>query len=587
MVFRHCLALMITLAVWQAGLSSAKGQNYERYKPLDVPLVDQATPEIPSQDKELKEVEDDRVLVKSLDAVIIVDHADKVSKDESIDDLEGIQYDFACSHSLVFKSGIRSIVSAELGKPITLRRINQMTRDIIKQYRDCKQPFVDVQVPEQRITGGTLQLIITESRIEDVRLKPGHYFDFDEVSRWIKSTRAGNKIHEQNIENDLLWLNQNSFRQVSVDFEKGDAAGTTDVIYSVKDQFPLRVYSGIDDSGVASLNYGRFFAGFQYGNVLGKGGTFGYQYTADESFSLLEAHSVNFTQPINRDYSLLTFASWAGVSPELGLGLNQEGESYQFGSLLTRHLVRTAKHVRNATIGYDFKATNNNLEFAGTTISDSVADLFQIRFGLEDVLRQDVDQYESLRFDTFIGPGGGLTSHHSADAFGTLRPGTSPDYIYAKLQYERADLVRESWLLSSRITGQASSERLLFSETIGLGGFDSIRGTDQRAFSADHGWIANFELGPKPYRWGCEHDPRTLRAYTFVDMGNGYLDDPAAGEDASTFAISTGIGARFQLSNRVIARFDYGVGIEDIDNANRTDRAHFGLTYIPSLNGRR
>ncbi|WP_144059323.1 hypothetical protein [Rhodopirellula sp. SWK7] len=32
-----------------------------------------------------------------------------------------------------------------------------------------------------------------------------------------------------------------------------------------------------------------------------------------------------------------------------------------------------------------------------------------------------------------------------------------------------------------------------------------------------------------------------------------------------TFALSTGVGLRFQLSDRVIARFDYGFGVEDID----------------------
>ena len=388
------------------------------------------------------------------------------------------------------------------------------------------------------------------------------------------------KIYEPWIEDDLLWMNQTSFRTVSVDFEKGRSAGTTDIVFSSQDRATLRGYTGIDDSGVQSLNFGRFFAGFQNANFLGRGGTLGYQYTADESFSLLEAHSLNYTHAINRKYSFLSYVSWAAVSPMIDQGLNQDGKSHQFGSVLTRNLCRTRECVQNLTAGYEFKATNNNLEFAGTTISNSVADLFQLRFGFDHALRRDIDQYRRFNLDLFIGPGGGTTGLHSAKAFSTIRPGTTPDYLYSRLRYERADLIGNRWLLTSRLTGQVTSERLLFSETLGLGGFDTIRGTDQRAFNADHGWIANLEFGPKTHRWGCKTDPRTFRNYAFVDMGNGYVDSPQIGEDPSTFALSIGLGGRLQVSDRLTARFDYGIGLQDIAGTSRDDRAHFGLTWI-------
>ncbi|KLU07064.1 hypothetical protein RISK_000865 [Rhodopirellula islandica] len=41
----------------------------------------------------------------------------------------------------------------------------------------------------------------------------------------------------------------------------------------------------------------------------------------------------------------------------------------------------------------------------------------------------------------------------------------------------------------------------------------------------------------------CEiEDMCPLRGYGFVDMGNGYVDHPMAGEDAYTFALSSGVG---------------------------------------------
>ena len=559
---------------------NAQAQNYERYKPLDLRRAQTRAAELP-QTKDLPErVEDDRVLVASLDAVVIVDDRTKIVTDESIDDLKGIHYRFRCTNALVHQSEIRSIVRSQLGQPITLRQINQLSRDIIKQYHECKQPIIDVLIPEQRITGGTIHIVVTESRIGCVKVKPDCNFSEDEIARWIQFTKPGKKIYEPWIEDDLLWMNQTSFRTVSVNFEKGQSPGTTDIVFSSKDRAPLRGYIGIDDSGVETLKFGRFFAGFQYGNVLGRGGTLGYQYTTDESFSLLEAHSINYIHPINRKYSFLTYGSWSSVSPMLGDGLSQDGQSHQHGSTLTRNLHRSQDRVQNLTAGYEFKATNNNLEFAGTTISRSVADLFQLRLGFDQFLRRSIDEFRRFNLDLFIGPGGGTTGHHSVDAFDSIRPGTTPDYVYTRLRYERADLIGPRWLLTSRFTGQVASERLLFSETLGLGGYDTIRGTDQRAFNADHGWIANLEFGPKTHRWGRDTDPRTLRNYVFIDMGNGYTEAPQIGEDASTFALSVGLGSRLQISDRLSGRFDYGIGLQNIAGTTRDDRAHFGLTWI-------
>ncbi len=561
---------------------SVFGQNYERYKPLELGSIDKLAPDLPEATKLPDVVEDDRELVASLDAVVIVDDGGKIVTDESIDDLEGINYRFDASDSIVFRSKIRRIVQEQLGKPITLRRINELSRDIISQYRACKLPIVDVLIPEQRITTGTLHIVVTESRIGEVIVEPGCYFSCDELSRWIECTQSGHRIYEPNIENDLLWLNQNPFRRVSVDFKKGSQPGTTDVVYSSKDVRPLRGYAGIDDSGVDTLNYGRFFTGFSYGNFLGRGGTLGYQYTADEQFALLEAHSLSYTQPLTRRWSATGYGSWAGVSPRLGGGLNQDGESWQLGASLVRNLIRTRNEVAGLSFGVDFKSTNNNLEFAGTTVVASNADLLQLHVGLDHFLRGECqDDYASFRMDGYVGPGGGMTGAHSAAAFQTIRPGTSPDYIYGRLRYEDSQRLGDDCQLVRRFTGQIASERLLFSETLGLGGFDSLRGFDQRAYNADNGWIANFEFGPRTWRWGLPEDQRSLRAYTFMDFGNGYLNSPLAGEDAYTMAISTGVGARFQISDRFIARFDFGDAITEIDGVSRTSRMHFGLTYIP------
>lgn len=574
------LRCLIAVQAFALCATTACAQNFERYRPLSPPNVSRELSQIPEQDLPPTNL-DDRVLVEVLNAIIVLDHSDDVSLDSSIDDLTGLSYKFAQSDSLVFSKGFRNRVQGHIGQTLSLRSINQLARDIATYYKDSGQPIVDVQIPEQRITGGTLQIVVVETSISAVLIQPGSVFCCDELNRWIECTWAGDRVKEKNLQSDLFWLNQNPFRRVSLDFRPGAGDGTTDVIFESNDVAPIRGYIGADDTGVDSLNYGRLFAGLMYGNLFNRGGIVSYQYTADQDFAHLEAHSVSYNQPINRDYSVMTYGSWAGVSPMLGGGLSQEGESWQLGAAVTQHLIRTPNHSQNFSIGIDFKSTNNNLEFAGSTVSDSAADLVQLRVGVDDFVREDEDQYRLLKADVYWGPGGGATGSHSSAAFNTLRPGTSPDYVYGRITAEETSRIGCNWILRSQLTAQASSERLLFSETLGLGGFDTIRGFDQRTTNADHGWLANLEFGPRTYRWGDPDDVHSVRPYVFTDLGSGYLSNPRAGEEAYTFAASSGFGLRFNVSDRVTARFDWGYGWEDIAGSQRNNRVHVGLTWIP------
>ena len=555
-------------------------QNFERYRPLDPSRLQNAVPSVPDQPLP-EQNQDDRALVGRLDAIILVDAAGKLSSDAATDELDGLHVKFDDLESVAYSLGIQRIAERHLGKPLSLRSINVLARDIARYYKDRGQPIVDVQIPEQRITGGTLQMVIVETRIGRVMIQPGSVFAPAELDRWIQDTYPGDKVYEDKLKTDLFWLNQNPFRRVNVDFKPGEQAGTTDVWYTSRDVAPIRGYMGMDDTGVKSLNYGRIYAGAMYGNLFGRGGQLSYQYTTDQEFHYLEAHSVSSTLPLSRESSLMGYGSFATSSPMLSGGLSQNGQSWQAGTAWIQHLVRSSEHNLNLTAGLDFKSTNNNLEFAGSTVSASNADLVQLRFGFDDFQRQDINQYSLLRADLYVGPGGGMTGAHSAAAFNTIRPGASPDYVYARMIAEDTSLIGDDWMLLSRFTGQMASSRLLFSETLGLGGYDTLRGFDQRAYNGDSGWITNFEFGPKTLRWGTDTTPHALRPYTFMDIGNGYVLNPQPSEDSYTFAMTSGVGFRYNLSDRLTARLDWGYAWQDISNSERSNRLHMGITWIP------
>lgn len=571
-------SVLFLLAVVFSLNSAAVAQNFERYRPQKITPQPFVRPQLaPAQNTVTGS---DRQLLESLDAVIVLDTADAVEPLNANTDAAGMIRRVEDTDSLVHSAEFERIVNNHLNQPVSLRSLNQLSHDIIRLYRRCKRPLVDVVIPEQKITGGTVQIVVVESRVGRVVIRGGCHTDVCDLTKWVECTRRGRKIYEPWIENDLFWLNQNPFRRVEVDLQPGSADGTTDILFQVRDVTPIRGYIGYDDTGVQALGRERMLAGVILGDPFSNDGILSYQYTTDGNLDRLHAHALSYNLPIDRCHSLQAFGSWAGVAPALGGGLSQDGESWLTGVALVRHLHKDQWGSRNLSLGLDFKSTNNNLEFGGTNVQASDADLVQLRMGYDSSLQQKCDQYRRWRSDVYVGPGGGFTASHNSVAFNTIRTGTSPDYAYFRASYERAVNIdtNDDWQLTFRGVGQASTERLLFSETLGVGGFDTVRGYDQRTLSGDHGWLASFEVGPRPRNLCIDSHVGRLRYYSFVDMGDSYIEDVLPGENANQFLYSTGVGMQLSVGQDLSLRMDYGWGFEDVAGLP-SDRLHIGLIW--------
>ena len=551
--------------------SFSVAQDFERYKPKSLSLSPPPTPQL--RKVPIEGEGSDKVLVERLDAVKVVDSAEKVESQNSNADAKGVLLDFEDNSSLVHTDEFQRIIKGYIGGPLSLRRLNQMSRDIIQLYRDSDQPVVDVQIPEQRVTGGTVQIVIIESRIGEVVIESGPFFHPQILKKWIGSTHSGSRIYESSIVDDLFWLNQSPFRMVDVDLQPGSQEGTTDVIFKSNEVLPWRTYVGYEDTGVRSLDLERIYAGIIWGNVFGRDGMFSYQYTGNAELDKIHAHAVTWQKAFNRNWSMLTGASWAGFNPDVVGALFQNGESWQVTSQMTRHLEKNRYVDLGISAGFDFKSTNNNLEFGGVNVANSNADLVNLRMGYRGLTRNDYGEYFLFQNDFFIGPGTGFTSGHNSTAFNSIRPATSPNYMYDRVRMQGLFDMGD-WQLVTRTVGQYAFDRLLFSETIGLGGFDSIRGYDQWVFSGDSGWVSSYELGPKPVDIGCEGDQMTF--YGFFDIGKAYTRNTQPGEFDDLFLMSTGLGMRLTLNQNSSLRLDYGHGIEKAPGIVSRDRIHVG-----------
>ena len=494
------------------------GQDFRRYQPQTVP-VPLLPPRIPEQPVEPPSGSDE-ILVDRWDAVLIVDQADKVRPLDDFADLAGVHYDVDDESSLVLREDFRYVVGKYLDGPITLRSINELSRDIIVYYRDRGRPVVDVAIPEQKITQGTVQIVVIEARIGQVRVVGPDWFNPQMLANQVESTRSGDRLSEGNLSDDLFWLNRTSFRRVEVDLQPGSVPGTTDVIFDVADSAPWRVYSGYEDTGVPAIGIDRVYAGIIWGDAFKRDGQLSYQYTTDTQFDRLQAHAYSYRRAWNR---LWTFEQYGAMSQvnALTAPLSQTGRSWILGGSLLRYTNFDPFLQSWFSFGMDFKSTNNNLEFGGAPVVGGRADYYEFNFGYDRRRRFSDVSYLNIVSDLSYGPNGGLSAFNDAAGYSSIRTETRPGFWYERALMEGVVELPLGMQILGRAVGQVSSQRLLWSEMLGFGGYDSIRGYDQRAFNADVGYFTNLEVGPQTFIWGSQFDPKSLRMFGFFDYGGG------------------------------------------------------------------
>ncbi|HMJ66768.1 MAG TPA: ShlB/FhaC/HecB family hemolysin secretion/activation protein, partial [Candidatus Binatia bacterium] len=229
----------------------------------------------------------------------------------------------------------------------------------------------------------------------------------------------------------------------------------------------------------------------------------------------------------------------------------------------------------------------NNLEFGGTAIFDTPTEIGQVFLGYR-AWRPDSFGSTGLGVQGYYGPGG-LFDHDNDEDYNATRPGADANYLYFRVIAERAtklpfgsDWRQEpvdsvfSW--RAAVTYQWADSRLLPSEQLGVGGYATVRGYDERLVNGDDGWIINNELRTPAFRIGnLLGTPRsydTIQFLAFSDYG------AARTPEADFDLVSVGAGLRFTVSTHFQFRFDYGFRLTEKDRSiesesgGKSSRAH-------------
>ncbi len=474
--------------------------------------------------------------------------------------------------ALLNDPAIRAKLQDFIGKPLFTGDLPRISQLILDWYRAHDLPVVDVAYPEQDISTGTVQAVVTVYRLGKVKFEGNQWFS-DQLLRSEMNIAPGNPIDFGTLRNDLNRLNNNSFRQVNAVLARGDEVGFTDIDVTVQDRFPLRVYAGYDNNGVPVTGRDEYSAGFNYGNLFGLDHQISYRFITTPDLwqtrsrgaghsndPRFMAHSLTYSAPLPWGDTLNVFGSYVQQVPNVGANFDQVGHSLQLSLRYLKPLPTIGTITQSVQGGFDYKRSDNNLAFGGTQIFAATTNVEQFLL-IYDATRTDSWGQTALENQLVYSPGGLSDGNKTPVFIASGVTGAKANYLYDNLQITRVDFLPWQFSTMIRLDGQLATGELLPSEQIGAGGVDSVRGYNPRTANGTRGLLGSVELHSPTYnplqRLGLPVDD-TGQLLAFYDAG--FVSDLNAqtGQPKSASLQSLGFGARYSAGRYLDVRFDYG-----------------------------
>jgi hemolysin activation/secretion protein len=465
--------------------------------------------------------QDNRPIIGNLKGLVLIDNISKMKK-------KGVSGSGIMPQDLPMLDDqiVKDRLAAFLGKPVTQGTLKEINRVIINWYRERKYPFVDVAAPAgQDVTNGVIQIVVMESHFSGKLSARGNkWFSSDFLVSQVR-LKPGDRINIEKLEDDKNWINQNPFRLVNIVANRGTDPATTDLtVDTVQEKIPLRAYAGYNNSGQLALGHDRWEFGFTWGNALWQDDQFSYQLSTSNDFwhnreqffgkedrPSFVGHTISYEIATGWRDKITIYGSYLESSPLLGPFLGFAGTDASAGIRYTTKLPSTRKFDEKISGGWEFKTSNNNLEFGGFQVSNYTTEVAQFFLEYDATNRDDYGQTDLT--NTLVLSPGGMTDGNNDRLYALQTCGTlkCPGAPHANYVYDHVVLTRVTGLPQgqptadalgwfggvtsiTRLVAQISNGNLIPSEQMGIGGVDTVRGYDDRVANASEGVFASEEL---------------------------------------------------------------------------------------------
>lgn len=533
-------------------------------------------------------------IVESIRGVLLIPNQNYVGYSDA-KNIHGLE-----AHDVNIPGGIENL--REILEPLfmehslTQNLLDCLKREIVIYYQENNHPVVSVYIPEQDVTNGVVHIVVMEGYVGQIACSGGKWFPNWMYENFLR-LGPGDAITADTLLTDVAWLNRNPFRDVDVIFTPGRSPGTTNIELVICDRFPVQVYAGADNTGTSVSGTDRYYAGATWGNAFFLDQILTYQYTTSGDFKEFQSHTLHWTVPLFWRHLFIAYGGYSTIEGDSS-EISTDGTYFQASVRYTVPFgVNYDGRLQEFTVGFDFKNYNSNSFFVGeeefVLVADGVVNLSQFMAGYAYAC-QSAWQRVSINLNLYGSPGRLLPDESNAD-YDMLSPRAKNKYIYGLLTV--GDVLYLPWCWSFSALGrlQLASENLLPSERFGIGGYDTVRGYEEREFLADDALILNAELRTPTFSFlnflthSCNWCDE-MRFLAFFDYGLGAINNRNVGLRNIVFAgpnfsttewfMSFGPGWRWVVNNYLSARVDWGVKLHrDFFTDSSRSRWHVGFVF--------
>ena len=493
---------------------------------------------------------------------------------------------------------VRERLAGYIGRPLDGALTQAVVSELIRILETNARYLSDVYIPEQTASNGLLMVVVRPALLGKVIAKGQQHHNAEDITCRVR-LQAGEAVDLKVLADDLAQLNaSSSWRYTGTpEFTPGALPGTTDLVLNTTDEKPLRYFFGTDNTGSPVTGLGRYRAGVNIGNFLGRfDHQFDYTLTSAANYKSLSQHSLAYQMPLEGRQRLTARLDLTQSDLLLQGGLFRARGNNQIASLeWTRPQLTalpgllqgradktdtsggTSSSASGSTssetsLGLEYKRIGNSLAFNQVVISDRAPQVLQ-GYGAWRLAWQDSLGASQLYTRLTLSPGALLGSNNNA-TFDAVRSGATANYWRLNTAYNRSIALPAQWVLGVNLNAQLARKALVSSERMGLSGWGGVRGYYSSTLIADAGATASFELQSPRQPLDVGAQVGTWYALAFLDAGRSWNATAEHNADLNQTGhqfslVSHGVGVRFDTSRHSNFRLDLA-------------KRHFGLTDAPS-----
>lgn len=468
---------------------------------------------------------------------------------------------------------IEAAVTPFLGPERTMADVESARAALEKVYQSAGFLTVFVDVPEQRVDGGAVRLLVLEGKVERLSVTGSRYFSQGYIRSKVAELEAGRVPNFNEVQRQMALVNRSEERRVQPVLRPGRLPGTVEVELKVTDELPLQGRIELNNDHGADTDPLRLIGSLSYANL----------FQLDHAVSLTasvapreprQAQSLvlNYSIPLDDGNTLLGYLAASNSAVETLGSTTVLGDGLTLGVRYVVPFGASDGSSHSLSFGADVKRLDEQLSFADSTVTSTPLRYLPLQAayvgtwpGRGSSTQLNATTVAAMRKILQRRVECPLADGNTAlvDQFACKRRNATGSFAALRLDLRHTESL--GWgALAVRAGGQISSHLLPSGEQFTLGGADTVRGYLESESVGDYGLLGSVELRSANLASRLIDEAATpwLRDFTvlgFVDVGRTHTLEPLPEQQARLPLLGTGIGLRVVARQGLNASLDIAV----------------------------